>query len=155
MSEKGGLNSMFFSGTLKKGDLNSTFFPRALKVGSKPQSSPSNFTNAHLHLHCPSTRARVRVRVPDRFLFTLHPRLGSEAMAILVACSNDHMNRRLWAWALHNLGRLRPRKLLQVVTRQKSQETDSDQCKHKTSSHLFWLCPRSCSDAPTEISDVV
>ena len=30
-----------------------------------------------------------------------------EAMAILVACSNDHVNRRLSACALYNLGRTR------------------------------------------------
>ena len=34
---------------------------------------------AHLHLHCPS----IRVRDPDRIVFKLYSRLGSEVTAIL------------------------------------------------------------------------
>ena len=43
------------------------------------------------------------------------PRL-SEAMAILVACSNDHVHRRLWARAMHNLGRTRTFAYEEIVT---------------------------------------
>ena len=39
---------------------------------------------------------------------------SSEAMAILVACSSDNVNRRLWTCTLHNLGRPHPRKSLHV-----------------------------------------
>ena len=83
---------------------------------------------------------------------------SSEAMAILEACSSDHAHGHLWACALHDLGRPRPRNSLRARTRTsetKVSDTDSDQCKHETSIHLFWLRPNSDSDARTEISDVV
>ena len=50
-----------------------------IESGGGTQSGHDLLTiRAHLHLYCPSIRARIRVRAPDRVLFTLHPRLGSE-----------------------------------------------------------------------------
>ena len=37
-------------------------------------------------------------------------------LVLMVACSSDHVNRRLWACALHELRRPCPRKLLHVAT---------------------------------------
>ena len=100
--------------------------------------------------------------------FCLHYIRGSDprsSEAILVACSSDHRNRRLWACALQNLRQTRTSASEEIATcsdelrhghpRQKSQDTNSDQCKHETSIHLFWLHPSSDSNALTEITDVV
>ena len=116
----------------------------------------------------PSIRALILVRAPDRVLFTLHPRLGSEVIrghvTILVACSSGHVNRRHWACAVHNLRWTRTSSSEEIATcndartrtsETKISDTDSDQCKHKTSIYLFWLHPSSDLDAWTEISDVM
>ena len=67
----------------------------------------SKSVRENLHLNCLSICARVRIlriRSPDRVLFTLHPRLGSEVLRGH-GHFGSHMNRQLWACALHNLGR--------------------------------------------------
>ena len=66
-----------------------------------------------------SLRARVHVQAPDKILFTLlwglDPR-SSEAIAILVACSGDHVNRQLWACTLHNLRQTRTSTCEEIAT---------------------------------------
>ena len=54
----------------------------------------------------PSNAENVSIWWRHHGIRSSDPRL-SEAMAILVACSSDHVHRRLWACALHNLGRTR------------------------------------------------
>ena len=129
---------------------------------SFPQNNKGAFTLTLSEYPCPSqcpspwqncvyTTSEARIRG--------HPR----PWPFLVACSSDHVNRRLWACALHNLGRPRKSVSVEIATwrartrtsETKVSDTDSDQRKHETSIHYFWLRPSSDSDARTEISDVV
>ena len=69
-----------------------------------------------------TVRASVPVSVSEPLTeFCLHYIRGSdlrssEAMTILVACSSDHVNRRLWACALHNLRRTRTSTSKEIAT---------------------------------------
>ena len=48
--------------------------------GLAPKAFHQIAIREHLYLHCPSIRVRVSVWDPDRIVFTLHSRLGSEVI---------------------------------------------------------------------------
>ena len=80
------------------------------------------------------------------YFWGLDPR-SSEDMAILVACSGDHVNRQLWACTFHNLRQTRTSTSQEIATFSEElvhgwlrHDMDSDQCtQNKTSIHLFFL----------------
>ena len=74
----------------------------------KPESGSESLTDFYLH-----------------YIQGSDPRL-SEAMAILVACSSDHVDRRLWACAFHNLARTWMSASEEITTRSLHVVTSSD-----------------------------
>ena len=88
--------------------------------GLAPKAFHQIAIRAHLHLHCPRIHVRVSVWDPDRIVFTLHPRLGTEVIRVhchfgpyLVATTRTGGFEHARFITSHVLGR--PRKSLHVA----------------------------------------